>query len=70
MTNNRSEKSHQMNSCVCRFLENEEKNNGKILKTGQSYLVKYKKNRKSEPPCLRPLGSSGQRENIIKTSQP
>jgi len=32
-----------MNSCVCRFLENEEKNNEKILKTGQSYLVKYKK---------------------------
>jgi len=43
MTNNRNEKSHQMNSCVCRFLENEEKNNEKILKTGQSYLVKYKK---------------------------
>ena len=43
MTNNRCEKSHQMNRCVCRFLENEEKNNEKILITGQIYLVKYKK---------------------------
>ena len=35
MTNNRCEKSHQMNSCVCRFLENEENNNEKLSKAGQ-----------------------------------
>jgi len=35
MTNNRCEKSHQMNSCVYRFLENEEKINEKLSKTGQ-----------------------------------
>ena len=35
MTNNSCEKSHQMNSCVCRFLENEEKINKKLSKIDQ-----------------------------------
>jgi len=37
MTNYRCEKSHQMNSCVCKFLENEEKNNEKLIETGQHF---------------------------------